>query len=67
MLKEACDGGQMGGCSSLGAIEYKKGNIAQAMKFYKKACDGGEMGGCSNNLGTIEETKGNIAKSNEVL
>ena len=51
-LKKACDGGEMRGCSILGAM-YANGNGAEkdfgkAVQLFKKACDGREMLGCRN-------------------
>ena len=50
------------GCSNLGALEDKKGNIVKAQSLYKKACDGGEMLGFFN-LGILEHKKGNVVKA----
>ncbi|MDY5466813.1 MAG: tetratricopeptide repeat protein, partial [Campylobacter sp.] len=49
-FKKACDGGDMRGCRSLGAM-YDNGigvekNEQKAVQLYKKACDGGDMNGC---------------------
>ena len=49
-FKKACDGGDMRGCRSLGAM-YADGNGVEkneqkAVELYKKACDGGNMRGC---------------------
>jgi len=56
LLKSACDGGVMAGCTSLGALyEFGKGvsrDYTQARALYQKACDGGDMTGC-NNLGFL--------------
>ncbi|MDY5466812.1 MAG: tetratricopeptide repeat protein [Campylobacter sp.] len=51
-FKKACDGGDMRGCRSLGAM-YDNGigvekNEQKAVELYKKVCDGGEMNGCRN-------------------
>ena len=51
-FKKACDGGDMRGCRSLGAM-YDNGigvekNEQKAVELYKKACDGGNMHGCRN-------------------
>ena len=52
LFKKACDGGEMFGCGTLGAM-YADGdgvekNEQKAAELYKKACDGGDMDGCRN-------------------
>ena len=66
-FKKACDGGDMRGCRSLGAM-YDNGigvekNEQKAVELYKKACDGGEVLGCFN-LGIMYAT-GNGVEKNE--
>jgi Sel1 repeat len=51
-FNQLCDGGDMGGCSNLGAmyangIGVEKDN-GRAVALYKQACDGGNMVGCTN-------------------
>ncbi|WP_298946470.1 tetratricopeptide repeat protein [uncultured Campylobacter sp.] len=45
LWQKACDEGDAGGCSGLGALyEYGKGvrqDYQKAVQFYQKACDGG--------------------------
>lgn len=58
LLKQACDGGDAGGCSNLGLL-YRNGegvrqDKKKASQLFKKACDGGNTGGCSN-LGFLYE------------
>jgi len=56
LLAQACDGGDLFGCSLLGfRHETEQGapyDIARARALYELACDGGEMHGCGN-LGEI--------------
>lgn len=53
-LQQACDGGSMLGCSTLGIL-YQTGrgvpqNVAQARTLFRRACNGGELLGCQNIL-----------------
>jgi TPR repeat protein len=59
LLQNACDGGELNGCSYLGFLyESSLGvsqDYAQARTLYQKACDGGNMRGCSN-LGSLYDS-----------
>ena len=55
-FRQACDGGEMSGCVSLGGL-YERGTgvartPARAARLYRQACDGGEMSGCTK-LGSL--------------
>jgi hypothetical protein len=50
--REACEGGHLLSCTSLG-MSYRQGlgvwqSDVRAVELYRRACDGGEMSGCSN-------------------
>ena len=58
LLRKACDGGEMTGCTYL-AYSYTKGHgfdvdFEQANTLFRQACDGGDMNGC-NSLGLSYE------------
>lgn len=52
LFGKACDGGHVGGCTSLGVMYYNGQGVKQdyfkAVDLYKKACDGGHSSGCTN-------------------
>ena len=58
LFKQACDGGELAGCSNLGFTYFEGRGVAKdnvrAAAFFKKACDGGELAACLN-LGVIYE------------
>jgi len=54
ILKQACNGGEMAACVTLGAVYDPYGGLIQndddkalARSLFKKACDGGVMSGCT--------------------
>ena len=60
--RQACDGGDMRGCVSLG-VSYKNGwgvpeDFSEASRLYRQACDGGYMLGCFNMGVNYQKGKG---------
>lgn len=66
--KKACDGGDLLGCTKLGAM-HERGdggdkNEAEAFRLYKQACDGDIGDGC-NNLGYLYENGVAVAQDSK--
>ena len=60
--QQSCKSKNFKDCFDLGNIEYNRGNIGLAIKYYKKSCIGEYMKGCVN-LGSIEYNRGRLANA----